>query len=67
LKLSKSLQLIFFTLTLLFFLLALGEYLDSSIVKQIAGFEGIICGSLAIYTALAQVINEVYKKTVLPV
>src|SRR3989339_427868 len=33
----------------------------------IAGYEGIICGFSAIYTASAQILNGVYKKTVLPV
>ncbi len=28
---------------------------------------GIFCGSSAIYCSMAQVINEVYEKTVLPV
>jgi succinate-acetate transporter protein len=67
LKLSKSLQFIFASLTLLFFLLAIADYYDSSTLKHIAGYEGIICGLSAIYTGLAQVINEVYKKTVFPV
>jgi len=67
LKLNRALQFVFASLTLLFFLLALGDFTNSSIVKQIAGYEGIICGISAIYTALAQVLNEVYKKTVFPI
>jgi len=52
---------------LLFFLLALADFTGSSTIKHIAGYEGIICGFSAIYTALAQVINEVYGKTVAPI
>ncbi len=66
LKLNRALQFVFASLTILFFLLALGNYLDSDVIKKIAGFEGIICGLSAIYTAVAQVINEVYNKTLLP-
>ncbi len=66
LKLSRSLQVIFGTLSLLFFLLAIGDYTGSKMLKTIAGYEGIICGASAIYTGLAQVINEVYKRPLLP-
>ena len=67
LKLNRALQFVFASLTLLFFLLALGDFTNSSIIKHIAGYEGIICGFSAIYTALAQVLNEVYGKTVVPI
>ncbi|OGF25919.1 hypothetical protein A2331_06295 [Candidatus Falkowbacteria bacterium RIFOXYB2_FULL_34_18] len=67
LKLSKSLQFIFGSLTLLFFLLAVGDLTGNGTIKIIAGYEGIICGFSAIYTASAQILNGVYKKTVLPV
>ncbi|MDF0590177.1 hypothetical protein [Candidatus Methanocrinis natronophilus] len=33
---------------------------------MIAGYGGIFCGFTPIYAACAQVINEVYGKTVLP-
>jgi len=67
LKLNRALQFVFASLTLLFFLLALADFTGSSTIKHIAGYEGIICGFSAIYTALAQVINEVYGKTVAPI
>lgn len=67
LKLNKALQFVFGTLALLFFLLAVGDYTGSTTIKLIAGYEGIICGLSAMYTALAQVLNEVYGKTVAPV
>jgi succinate-acetate transporter protein len=35
-------------------------------VKHFAGYEGIFCGFTAIYTAMAQVWNEMYGKTILP-
>jgi uncharacterized protein len=66
LRLNRALQLVFASLTLLFFLLALGDLTDSSTIRYIAGYEGIICGLSAIYAALAQVLNEVYGRTVAP-
>ena len=65
LKLNKALQFVFLSLTILFFALAIGDITESVIVKQIAGIIGIICGLSAIYTALAQVLNEVYGKTIM--
>lgn len=66
LKLNRALQVVFGTLTVLFFLLALGDYTGSAMIKQLAGFEGLLCGASAIYAGLAQVLNEVYGRTVLP-
>jgi len=66
LRLNRALQAVFLTLTVLFFLLALGDITGSAAIKMIAGLEGILCGALAIYAGLAQVLNEVYGRTVAP-
>ncbi|HLF35893.1 MAG TPA: acetate uptake transporter [Cyclobacteriaceae bacterium] len=66
LKLSRALQFVFGSLTLLFFLLTIRDITGSAAIGTIAGYEGIICGLSAIYTGLAQVLNEVYGKKVLP-
>lgn len=66
LKLSKALQVVFGTLVVLFFLLAVGDATENALLKTIAGYEGILCGFSAIYAAMAQVLNEVYGKTILP-
>ncbi len=66
LKLNRALQFVFGSLTILFFLLVAGDITGSAMIKQIAGYEGIICGLSAIYAALAQVLNEVYGRTVAP-
>ncbi|MBS1730198.1 MAG: acetate uptake transporter [Bacteroidetes bacterium] len=66
LKLNSLLQIIFLTLTILFFLLAAGDFTGNEAIKKIAGFEGIFCGLSAIYGTMAHVINEVYGKNVLP-
>ena len=64
---NKVLQFIFASLTVLFFLLAIGDLTGSKLITHIAGFEGIICGLSAIYLAMAEVINEQYGRTVLPI
>lgn len=66
LRISKALQVVFGSLTLLFFLLAIGNFTSSTLILTIAGYEGILCGFSAIYAAMAQVINETYGKSVLP-
>lgn len=66
LKLNRALQVVFFTLTILFFLLAIADHTGNAAIKKFAGYEGIFCGFSAIYTGLAQVLNEVYGKTIAP-
>lgn len=67
LKISRALQFVFATLTILFFLLAIGDYTGNAAVKTFAGYEGILCGLSAIYTAIAGLLNEIYGKKLLPV
>lgn len=66
LKATKSLQVIFLALAALFFLLAIGNYLNNPTILKIAGFEGIFTGLSAIYAALGQVLNEMYGKKIVP-
>jgi hypothetical protein len=63
---TRALQLVFASLALLFWLLALSDLTGSAGLKIFAGYEGVLCGAAAMYTALAQVLNEVYGRTVLP-
>jgi succinate-acetate transporter protein len=67
LKINRALQTVFLTLTILFFMLAIGNYTGISIIITIAGYEGILCGSSAIYLAIAEILNETYGKTILPI
>jgi len=67
LRLNRALQVVFATLTILFFLLAIGDYTNASAgFKHFTGYVGIFCGFSAIYAGLAQVLNEIFGKTVLP-
>ncbi|MEJ2055620.1 MAG: acetate uptake transporter, partial [Calditrichaceae bacterium] len=65
-KLGRALQFVFGSLTILFLLLAIGEATGNPQVTQIAGVEGIICGLSAVYAAVAQVLNEIYQRKILP-
>jgi succinate-acetate transporter protein len=66
LRANKALQFVFGSLTILFILLALGEVTGNGTIAIIAGYEGLLCGFSAIYAGLAQVLNEMYKRTVAP-
>ena len=67
LRLNRALQVVFASLTILFFLLAIGDYTNASAgFKHFTGYVGIFCGFSAIYAGLAQVLNEIFGKTVLP-
>jgi succinate-acetate transporter protein len=67
LRLNRALQFVFLSLTILFFLLAYGEVGGVGAgFKHFTGYEGIICGLSAMYTGLAQILNELARRTVLP-
>ena len=67
LRLNRALQIVFATLTILFFLLAIGDFTAASAgFKHLTGYEGILCGFSAIYAGLAQVLNELFGKIMLP-
>ena len=76
LKTNRTLQMVFMTLTILFFLLGIKSGLlaytsltasDLELFTRIIGIEGIITGFSAFYLALAEVLNEAHGKTVLPI
>jgi len=67
LKKNVALEIVFLSLAILFWLLALGEVTGIEIITRIAGIEGIFCGFSAIYLAIAEVTNEVYGREVLPI
>ncbi len=63
---SKALQFVFATLTILFFLLALGDATGNATLKTFTGYEGIVCGASAIYAGVGSLLNEMYGRPVLP-
>ncbi len=66
-KLYKALQIVFGLLVILFSLLSAASFTENTLIKVIAGYVGIICGTAALYSGMAQVLNEYYKKSVLPI
>ena len=64
---NRALQFVFLSLIVLFMLLAIRDWTGNHAVGILAGWEGIICGASAIYLAMADVINESFGKTVLPI
>jgi uncharacterized protein len=68
LKVNRAIQFVFLSLAILFFLLMTRELIGNpQWFNTICGVEGIICGASAIYLALAEVLNEAHKKTILPI
>jgi succinate-acetate transporter protein len=66
-RLSRALQVVFGSLTLLFYLLTYGKYAaPGEGFEHLTGIEGIFCGLAAIYTGLAQVLNELFGRIMLP-
>lgn len=63
---NRATQVIFLSLAILFFLLALVKITENEMIERITGFEGIFCGLSAFYTALAEILNEKLGKEVLP-
>jgi uncharacterized protein len=67
LRLHRAGQIVFGSLTILFFLLAYGDFSGASAgFKHATGYEGIFCGLSAMYAGLAQVLNELFGSTILP-
>ena len=66
LKHNRATQVVFGSLTVLFMLLALGDFTGLHTITVIAGVVGIFCGLSAIYSAMGQILNAEYGKTVLP-
>lgn len=67
LKKNRALQFVFASLTILFFLLVARELTQDATIAALVGYEGIICGLSAVYLAIAEVLNETYGKTILPI
>jgi len=66
LKHNLATQIVFFSLTVLFLLLSLGDFTGIGALHTLAGIVGIFCGGSAVYSGLAQVVNAEFGKIVLP-
>jgi succinate-acetate transporter protein len=66
LKASRVLQFVFFSLTVLFFLLAVRDFTHSESIGLVAGYVGLICGGSAMYLSMAEVLHEQHGRKILP-
>lgn len=63
----RALQAIFLALTITFFLLAAGDFTGNISLSHLGGNFGLLTALLAFYLAAAEVINESFGRTVLPI
>ncbi|MDR0519045.1 MAG: acetate uptake transporter [Clostridiales Family XIII bacterium] len=63
---NRATQVVFLSLTVLFFGLSLGDFTGVEQIHLASGWIGIFCGASAIYNAMGQVINEEFGKAVVP-
>jgi len=59
-------KLVFGSLALLFYVLAIGDFTGIIMITNVAGYIGIVTGLFAMYSAVGQVVNEELGKQVLP-
>ncbi len=67
LKKNTALQLIFLALWITFFLLAIGAWIGSAGFTHAGGYVGLLTALFAAYLSAAEVINDSFGRTVLPV
>ena len=67
LRKNKALMLVFLALWITFLLLALGEWTGSALFTHAGGYVGLVTAVLAMYLSAAEVINESFERTVLPI
>ncbi|HVP95736.1 acetate uptake transporter [Methanoregula sp.] len=67
LNMHRSLQVTVLAVFLTIVLLVAAELTESGLVKLAGGLMGLLAGVLAIYIGLAQVINEVHNRKIIPV
>jgi uncharacterized protein len=66
LRANGALAFVFGSLFVLFFLLTGAVASGNASVMTVAGYEGVVCGLSAMYTSIAELLNETYGRSVLP-
>ena len=66
-RLSRLLFLIFLTLWIAFLLLGLGAVLGMPELHTLGGYDGLLCGLMAMYGSFAITTNTTFGRTVIPV
>ncbi|HZQ79328.1 MAG TPA: acetate uptake transporter [Acidimicrobiia bacterium] len=65
-KTTAAVNIVFFLLTITFFLLAFGEWGTSSGLSKLGGYFGLATAAVAWYASFAGVINSTFGKVMLP-
>lgn len=65
-KMVPAMRWLFGSVVVLFALLTLANITGSQLLHTLAGIEGVICGSIAIYIGMGQLLNQYYGKVVMP-
>lgn len=65
-KMVPAMRWLFGSVVVLFALLTLANITGSHFIHTLAGIEGVVCGSIAIYIGMAQLLNESYGRVVMP-
>ena len=66
LKHNTITKIVFATLTVLFFMLAIADFSGVEAIKVVAGYVGILCGLSAIYSSVAQMVNSEFDRKIFP-
>lgn len=67
LRIARALQAVFGLGSIGFALLALNDLTGIAVLGDVAAIVGVLLGCTALYTGLAEVLNEVYGATILPI
>ena len=66
-KKPMTIRIIFGLLVANYWISAIGEWANNVEILQIGGIVGVLCALTSIYMGCAEVINETYERTILPV
>lgn len=65
-RINRALQVTFGLLVILFGLLVLRDLTGSALLGKSAGYVGILCAAAAFYTGMAQVLNPLFGREIMP-
>lgn len=65
-KMVPAMRWLFGSVIVLFALLTIANITGSHIIHTIAGVEGVVCGAIAIYIGMGQLINQYHGKVLMP-
>ncbi|MFO7978808.1 MAG: acetate uptake transporter [Bacteroidales bacterium] len=66
LKMVPAMRWLFGSVVVLFALLAVANITGSPLIHTLAGIEGVICGSIAIYIGMGQLVNQSHGRVLMP-